>query len=148
MLAVSADEHPETRADMTLIIPGDTVKTIRTPDQRLRIFVSSTLQPELEAERVAVRDAIAELRQTPVMFESGARPHPPRALYQQMLEQCDIFIGIYWQKGGQLVPETTFSGIEEEYELSTGKLRLIYIKMPAPKQEKRLKDLIKRIPVS
>ena|GEM_PF-431965 len=130
---------------MTLIIPGDTVKTIRTPDQRLRIFVSSTLQPELEAERVAVRDAIAELRQTPVMFESGARPHPPRALYQQMLEQCDIFIGIYWQKGGQLVPETTFSGIEEEYELSTGKLRLIYIKMPAPKQEKRLKDLIKRI---
>ena len=31
---------------------------IRTPDQRLRVFVSSTLQ-ELAAERQAVRDAVA-----------------------------------------------------------------------------------------
>jgi len=34
---------------------------IRTPDQRLRVFVSSTLQ-ELAAERQAVRDAVTRLR--------------------------------------------------------------------------------------
>jgi hypothetical protein len=49
---------------------------IRTPDQRLRVFVSSTLQ-ELAAERQAVRDAVTRLRVVPVMFELGARPHPP-----------------------------------------------------------------------
>jgi hypothetical protein len=45
---------------------------IRTPDQRLRVFVSSTLQ-ELAAERQAVRDAVTRLRLVPVMFELGAR---------------------------------------------------------------------------
>ena len=46
---------------------------IRTPDQRLRVFVSSTLQ-ELAAERQAVRDAVTRLRLVPVMFELGDRP--------------------------------------------------------------------------
>jgi hypothetical protein len=45
---------------------------IRTPDQRLRVFVSSTLG-ELNAERGAARAAIEQLRLAPVMFESGAR---------------------------------------------------------------------------
>ena len=36
---------------------------IRAPDQRLRVFVSSTLQ-ELAAERQAVRDAVTRLRHT------------------------------------------------------------------------------------
>src|SRR5512144_2911696 len=48
---------------------------IRTPDQRLRVFVSSTLD-ELASERAAAREAIERLRLTPVMFELGARPHP------------------------------------------------------------------------
>lgn len=50
---------------------------IRTPDQRLRVFVSSTLQEVVE-ERKAARDAITHLRLAPVMFELGARPssHP------------------------------------------------------------------------
>ena len=57
---------------------------IRTPDQRVRIFVSSTLA-ELGAERQAVRDAVNRLRLVPVMFELGARPHPPRQLYRAYL---------------------------------------------------------------
>jgi hypothetical protein len=40
---------------------------IRTPDQRVRVFVSSTLD-ELAPERVAAREAIAQLRLTPVLF--------------------------------------------------------------------------------
>ena len=43
---------------------------IRTPDQRVRVFVSSTLK-ELAAERIAVRAAITGLHLTPVMFELG-----------------------------------------------------------------------------
>ena len=54
---------------------------IRTPDQRLRVFVSSTLQ-ELAAERQAVRDAVTRLRLVPVMFELGARPYPPGEVYR------------------------------------------------------------------
>jgi Domain of unknown function (DUF4062) len=67
---------------------------IRTPDQRLRVFVSSTLG-ELAAERRAVSRAITSLRLTPVMFEAGARPHPPQELYRAYLAQSDIFIGLY-----------------------------------------------------
>ena len=56
---------------------------IRTPDQRLRVFVSSTLK-DLAEERHAVQRAIQTLRLTPVMFEIGARPYPPRALYRSL----------------------------------------------------------------
>jgi sugar/nucleoside kinase (ribokinase family) len=70
---------------------------IRTPDQRLRVFVSSTLH-ELADEREAVRDAIRRIRLTPVMFELGARAHPPRDLYRAYLDQSDVFLGIYAEK--------------------------------------------------
>jgi Domain of unknown function (DUF4062) len=45
---------------------------IHTPDQWVRVFVSSTLS-ELAAERQAVRDAVTRLRLIPVMFDLGAR---------------------------------------------------------------------------
>jgi hypothetical protein len=44
---------------------------IRTPDRRLRVFVSSTLG-ELAEERRAVLRAVSALRLSPVMFELGA----------------------------------------------------------------------------
>jgi hypothetical protein len=72
---------------------------IRTPDYRLRVFVSSTLK-ELAEERKVVRQSIVKLRLAPVMFEYGARPHPPQELYQSYLSQSQIFIGIYWQSYG------------------------------------------------
>ncbi|HKA98306.1 MAG TPA: DUF4062 domain-containing protein [Streptosporangiaceae bacterium] len=50
---------------------------IRTPDQRVRVFVSLALR-ELAPERQAVRDAVTRLRLVPVMFELAARRHPPR----------------------------------------------------------------------
>src|SRR5499425_953121 len=122
--------------------PGEMV--IRTPDQRLRVFVSSTLG-ELAEERRAVARAISALRLTPVMFELGARPYPPREVYQQYLAQSDVFIGLYWQRYGQLVPGLQVSGLEEEFELSAGLPRLLYVKAPAPDREPRLADLLARI---
>ena len=66
---------------------------IRTPDYHLRVFVSSTLK-ELAEERKAVRQAILKLRLSPIMFESGARPHPAEQLYKSYLSQSQIFIAI------------------------------------------------------
>jgi hypothetical protein len=44
---------------------------IRTPDQRLRIFISSTMK-ELASERAAARAAIGRLRLTPRCCSSRA----------------------------------------------------------------------------
>ncbi|TFV84090.1 DUF4062 domain-containing protein [Microbacterium sp. dk485] len=117
---------------------------IRTPDQRLRVFVSSTLG-ELQPERAAVREAVERLRLAPVMFELGARPHPPRSLYRSYLEQSDIFLGIYWQSYGWIGPGEEISGLEDEYRLSGEMPSLIYIKAPAPQREERLSALLARI---
>src|SRR5215467_9086023 len=117
---------------------------IRTPDQRVRVFISSTLD-ELAPERVAAREAIMQLRLTPVFFEAGARPYPPRELYRAYLTQSDIFLGLYWQRYGWVAPDMTISGLEDEYLLSGDKPRLIYLKTPAPEREPGLQGLLDRI---
>jgi predicted ATPase len=120
------------------------VASIRTPDQRLRVFVSSTLV-ELAPERAAAREAIEDLRLTPVLFELGARPHPPRELYRSYLEQSDVFVGIYGERYGWVAPEMEISGLEDEFVLSRSKPRLIYVKTPAAEREPRLHALIEQI---
>ena len=117
---------------------------ILTPDQRLRVFVSSTLQ-ELAEERMAVKQAIQQIHLTPVMFEMGARPHAPRNLYRQYLAQSQIFIGIYWERYGWVAPEETVSGLEDEYNLSGNMPKLIYIKQIEGQRDDRLTELIHRI---
>jgi predicted ATPase len=117
---------------------------IQTPDQRVRVFVSSTMQ-ELAPERRAVREAIESLRLTPVMFELGARPHPPRALYRAYLEQSDVFVGLYWESYGWVPPGEDLSGLEDEYRLSGDRPKLIYVKTPAAGRQPRLGELIARI---
>lgn len=118
---------------------------IRTPDQRLRIFVSSTLQ-ELADERRAARSAIERLHLAPVMFELGARPHPPRDLYRAYLEQSDVFLGLYWERYGWVAPEEEVSGLEDEYNLCPDDLpRLLYVKTPAERREPKLTELLNRI---
>src|SRR5919199_133483 len=117
---------------------------IRTPDQRLRVFISSTLQ-ELADERGAAALAVRHLRLAPVMFELGARPHPPRDLYRAYLQQSDVFVGIYWQRYGWVAPGEDVSGLEDEYRLAAEKPKLIYVKSPAPEREPRLKELLGRI---
>ncbi|MDX1687682.1 MAG: tetratricopeptide repeat protein [Candidatus Promineifilaceae bacterium] len=122
----------------------ETSPIIRTPDQRLRVFVSSTIQ-ELADEREAVHQAITHLRLNPVLFELGARPHPARALYRAYLAQSHIFIGIYWQRYGWVAPEMEISGLEDEYRLATDLPKLIYIKSPAPEREPALAELLRTI---
>jgi hypothetical protein len=117
---------------------------IRTPDQRLRVFVSSTLQ-ELAPERQAVRDAVTSLRLNPVMFEMGARPHPARRVYRAYLAQSQVLVGVYWQSYGWVGRGEEISGLEDEYRLSAGLPRLIYVKEPAPRREPRLTEMLAQI---
>ena len=117
---------------------------IRTPDQRLRVFVSSTLA-ELADERAAVARAISALRLTPVLFELGARPHPPRELYRAYLAQSDIFVGLYWQRYGWIGPGMDISGLEDEFRLSHSIPRLLYVKTPAPEREPGLTAMIEEL---
>jgi predicted ATPase/class 3 adenylate cyclase len=110
---------------------------ILTPDQRVRVFISSTLE-ELAAERAAARRAITRLHLVPVWYESGARPHPPRSMYRAYLEQSQIFVGIYWQRYGWVAPGMQVSGLEDEFRLADGKPMLLYLKRPVPDIEPRL----------
>ena len=100
---------------------------------------------ELAEERRAVSRAISALRLTPVMFEAGARPYPPAEVYRAYLAQADVFIGVYWQRYGQLVPGARVSGLEEEFGLSGGLPLVLYVTAPAPDREPRLADLLARI---
>ncbi|MFK4837321.1 ATP-binding protein [Microbacterium sp. ZW T2_14] len=123
---------------------GGRSPVIRTPDQRIRVFVSSTLR-ELGDEREAVRSAIERLRLAPVMFELGARPHPPRDLYRSYLAQSDVFVGIYGASYGWVAPEEEVSGLEDEYNLASPEMpKLIYVKETDSRDE-RLTALIARI---
>jgi len=115
---------------------------IKTPDQRLRVFISSTIQ-ELAAERKVVREVVERMKLTPVFFESGARPHPPRELYRSYLEQSDVFVGIYWKSYGWIAPDMEISGLEDEWQSGADKPRLIYVKK-AEERDPQLKTLLQR----
>ena len=117
---------------------------IQTPDQRLRVYVSSVVD-ELAPERARVWEAIVALRLTPVMVELGARPHAARDLYRAYIEQSDVFIGLYGEQYGWVAPGIDISGVEDEYELCGDKPRLLYVKRPAPNREPRMADLLARI---
>jgi predicted ATPase len=110
----------------------------------VRVFISSTLD-ELARERAAAREAITRLRLIPVLFESGAHPHPPRELYRAYLAQSDVFVGLYWQRYGWVAPEMDFSGLEDEYRLAGDRPKLIYVKSPAAEREPRLQALLDQV---
>lgn len=118
--------------------------TIHTPDRRLRVFVSSTLE-ELADERAAVRRAVEALHLTPVLFELGARPHPPRELYLSYLRQSDVFIGIYGERYGWIAPDREISGLEDEYRSAMGMPKLVYLREPAPERDPRLTTLLEQV---
>ena len=120
---------------------------VLTPDQRIRVFVSSTME-ELAPERAGVRRAIEHLHLSPVLFELGARAHPPRSLYRSYLDQSHVFVAIYWERYGWIAPGMDVSGLEDEYLLTGVKPKLVYVKRPAPQREARLNEMLDRIRAS
>ncbi len=126
---------------MTYLLSGT---VIRTPDQRLRVFISSTLV-ELEAERKAVKAAIEKLRLIPVLFEGGARPHAPQDLYRAYLGQSQVFVGIYAASYGWVGPGMDISGLEDEFRLSGSLPRLIYVKNGVSERDPRLQGMLDQL---
>jgi predicted ATPase len=114
------------------------------PDRPVRVFVSSDIR-ELAKERSRLRQAIADIGFTPVMFEPGVRPHPPRELYRAYLAQSDVFIGVYWQEYGWVAPTMEISGVEDEWRTAGALPRLVYVKEPAPHRHPRLSTLLSAI---
>ena len=123
------------------MLPVEPAPLILTPDQRVRVFVSSTML-ELAEERAAVRRAIERLHLSPVLFELGARAHPPRSLYLSYLEQSHVFLGIYWQRYGWVAPDMDVSGLEDEWLLSGDRPKLLYVKEPSLDREPRLTEML------
>lgn len=82
---------------------------------------------------------------TPVMDEEDRGPDAPRLQHRADLEQSDVFVGLYWQRYGSVAPDETVSRLEDEYRLSAGIPRLLYVKEPAWKREPRLAGLLRRI---
>ena len=117
--------------------------TILTPDQRLRVFISSTPH-ELGAERDALRQAVQALRLTPVMPDIGARPYSPQALYRAYIDQSDIFVGVYGAAYGDVLPDSGVSSLEHEYELASHVPRLLYLK-DVGGRDPRLAAFIERV---
>jgi hypothetical protein len=121
--------------------PDSSGRLIRTPDQRLRVFVSSTLK-EMADERAAARRAIETLQLAPVMFELGARPHLAPDLYRAYIDQSQVFVGIYGHKYGWVAPGADISGLEDEFQLAGDKPKLIYIKKSDREREPGLARML------
>jgi len=88
---------------------------------------------------------VERLHLAPVMFELGARPHPPRDLYRAYLRQSDVFVGLYGDRYGWVAPGETVSGLEDGYNLAPGLPKLIYIREPSDGREPRLTELLDRV---
>lgn len=120
---------------------------ILTPDQRVRVFVGSSLK-ELQPERKAVKKAINnDLKLHAIMFEAGASPYPPKERYRAFLKQSHIYLGIFWESYGWIAPDMEISGVEDEYQ--TAKQRnlpkLVYLKNTTKGRDERLNKLIRKI---
>jgi hypothetical protein len=76
---------------------------IRTPDRRLRVFVSSALE-EFADERRGIAGHLGDAAHPGDVRAGGARPHPPRDVYRAYLARSEVFIGLYWQRYGQAPP--------------------------------------------
>lgn len=89
--------------------------------ERIRAFVSSSME-ELEPERLAVKQALDELKIDAWLFErdAGARPESPALTFSKELDSADIYVGLFANKYGAYTVE--------EFELATtlGKDRLVY----------------------
>lgn len=108
------------------------------------VFVSSSLADT--RERASVRGALIDLGMRPILFEDRASPGPPRVLYERYIRESAFFVAVYTTTYGQLLPQSTISGLEDEFNLAEGHTRLIYIKdVDDAQRDPRLVALIQRI---
>lgn len=68
-----------------------------TTTQTLSLFISSKMQ-ELAPERRAMQKALSTFLMKGWLWEddAGARPEPIRSTYLEEVENCDIYVGLFW----------------------------------------------------
>jgi hypothetical protein len=113
---------------------------------RLKIFISSTMT-DLQAERQAVEQAIANLRLEAVRAETlGSQPVPSRQACLEMARQCDIYLGIYGVRYGWVPPGDHVSVTEMEFQEARkqGKDILVYVK-EVPEREEAQVEFLRRV---
>lgn len=120
--------------------------TILTPDRRIRVFISSRIG-EFAVERQALVVMIRKMGLTPIIFEETARNHRPRDLYSALVQQSDIFLGLYGTGYGWIDEPNgmTISGLHDEWILSEEMPRIVFIKDTPDPRESRLDELLAEI---
>jgi tetratricopeptide (TPR) repeat protein len=114
-------------------------------EEKLRVFVSSTIT-ECSAERKVAKEAITSLNHQPFLFETaGARPYPPPELFFTKLDEAHIFVGIYKDSYGWVAPSATQSGLDLEFQRARkrGMRRLFYIARDGKARDPRLIEMLK-----
>jgi predicted ATPase/class 3 adenylate cyclase len=114
--------------------------SIRSPDQRLRVYLSAEPN-ELAQETKVVRQAILNLRLSPTVLESGTH----QKLYQESIDQSHIFIAIYGQKYGWISPGKQISALEDEYNLASNLPVLLYYLDTDESRDPNLTRMLDRI---
>lgn len=113
---------------------------------RLKIFISSTMT-DLQAERQAVEQAIAELRLEAVRAETiGSQPVSSRQACLEMARQCDIYLGIYGARYGWVPPgdQVSVTKMELQEAREQGKDILVYVK-DVPEREEAQEEFLQRV---
>lgn len=110
------------------------------------MFVSSRIG-ECAIERGIAKDAIKSLNHEPILFEDvGARPYTARETYEPRLRESQIFVAIYRDGYGDIVPGMNISGLEDEFNIAceVGLERLVYVRTDERSRDSRLTALIER----
>lgn len=95
----------------------------------------------VDAERAIVREVVAEWNAVhaktrkmvllPVGWETHSAPemgaHPQTIINRQVLEQCDLLVGIFWTRIGTATPDHESGTVEEiEKHIASGKPAMLY----------------------
>ena len=120
----------------------------------MKVFVSST-RKDLKHYRLAVRDAILNMGYHPIMMEyMGAGKMTPKKESLEMVEESDIFIGIYAHRYGYIPYKEKTSITEQEYKKAVDEKKEIYCFIVASNKEwpeedkedtKKLQTFLKKI---
>jgi hypothetical protein len=94
------------------------------------VFLSSTAQ-DLRPERAAVLKTLHRMRvRSEAMEYFGANDRCPREVVETKLRTCSVYIGIIGFRYGSLLPNSTRSFTEHEYDIASqiGIPRLVYLR--------------------
>jgi predicted ATPase len=120
------------------------VNAIRTPDQRLRVFVSA-VPHELATEVDAVRRAVRRLRLTPLVAETPAGVTPLREMWHAYIGQSHVFVAIYADDYGGPIDDSGVSQQEDECRCAASLPRLLYARADATARDPRVSALLARV---